>query len=105
MYSFNSFQTNYIFGKKTYNQTKDIVGQGLNYDSWFWQILNHNAFPDGEGHPVTSKNHMLRETQQQNADKFKRDFRKVDIIIVQSGGFGYAAIIINFLGVGIVCLP
>jgi hypothetical protein len=92
MYSFNSFQTNYVFGKETYNQTKDIVGQGLDYDSWFGQILNYNAFPDGEGHPVTGKNQMLRGTQQQNADKFKRDIRKGDIIIVQSGGFGHAAI-------------
>lgn len=91
-YNFNAFEENYKLGINTYHEMKNTVGQGLNYNDWFDQVLNFGAFPDGEGHAPSEKklNNMLR-SQSGNAEKFKRDLRKGDIIIV-SGNPGHAAI-------------
>ena len=91
LYSYEAFQENYQVNKTTYEEMKEIVGAGLTYDNWFGEILNYSAFPDGEGHSPRNNQRQKRATQKQNADRFKRDLRKGDIIVV-SGGMGHAAI-------------
>ncbi|MDT2678170.1 hypothetical protein [Enterococcus gallinarum] len=91
LYSYEAFQENYQVNKTTYEEMIEVVGAGLTYDNWFGEILNYSAFPDGEGHSPRNNQRQKRATQKQNADRFKRDLRKGDIIVV-SGGMGHAAI-------------
>ncbi|MBM7835562.1 hypothetical protein [Clostridium sardiniense] len=92
-YTFNAFEENYKLGINTYNEMKNTVGQGLNYNDWFDQVLNFGAFPDGEGHAPSEKKkpRRVKRSQEDNAERFERDLRKGDIIIVQ-GSPGHAAI-------------
>lgn len=91
-YSFDAFKENYLIGKNNYEELKDWFKDYSSYDEWFSQIMNYNAFPDGEGHSPSESNRQTRATKEQNANRFKKDIRKGDIIIVNSGGFGHAAI-------------
>lgn len=92
-YLFEAFKENYLLNKKTYEEMKDLFPNYSSYDNWFAEILNYAAFPDGEGHSPSERKSMFEEraSQQENADRFKRDLRKGDIILV-SGGMGHAAI-------------
>ncbi|GAA0069532.1 hypothetical protein UT300003_10550 [Clostridium sardiniense] len=92
-YTFNAFEENYKLGIDTYDSMKSTVGQGLNYNEWFDQVLNFGAFPDGEGHAPSEKKRprRVKRSQGDNARNFERDLRKGDIIIV-SGNPGHAAI-------------
>ncbi|MBY0755437.1 hypothetical protein K5V21_08200 [Clostridium sardiniense] len=92
-YTFNAFEENYKLGIDTYDSMKNTVGQGLNYNEWFDQVLNFGAFPDGEGHAPSEKKRprRVKRSQEDNAMKFECDLRKGDIIVVL-GGVGHAAI-------------
>lgn len=92
-YLFEAFKENYLLNKKTYEEMKDLFPNYSSYDNWFAEILNYAAFPDGEGHSPSERKSMFEEraSQRENADRFKRDLRKGDIILV-SGGMGHAAI-------------
>jgi hypothetical protein len=92
LYSYEAFQENYQVNKTTYEEMKDIFPNYHSYDEWFAQIMNYGAFPDGEGHSPSETRREKRATKEQNANRFKRDLQKGDIIIVNSGGFGHAAI-------------
>ncbi|WP_219645360.1 hypothetical protein [Enterococcus gallinarum] len=92
LYSYKAFQENYQANKTTYEEMKDIFPDYHSYSDWFAQIMNYAAFPDGEGHSPSETKREKRATKEQNANRFKRDIRKGDIIIVNSGGFGHAAI-------------
>lgn len=93
-YTFQAFQENYNLGKADYFAMKNIVGSGLDYKSWFGEIANYGAFPDGEGHSSSEAktSSMLRGSQTSNGNKLKKAIRKGDILIVSSGGTGHAAI-------------
>lgn len=93
-YTFQAFQENYNLGKADYFAMKNIVGSGLDYKSWFGEIANYGAFPDGEGHsPSEAKtSSMLRGSQTSNGNKLKKAIRKGDILIIKSSTFGHAAI-------------
>lgn len=98
-YTFEAFRENYKLGKASYYQMKDIVGKGLDYNTWFGEIEYYGAFPDGEGHsPSEAKtNTMLRGSQTTNGNKLKKAIKKGDILIIKGGGsasldFGHAAI-------------
>lgn len=92
LYTYEAFQENYQLNQTTYSEMKELFGDYSSYDDWFGDIMNYGAFPDGEGHSPSEKTRVPRATKQQNAERFKRDIRKGDIIIVNSGGFGHAAI-------------
>ncbi|MFD2389753.1 hypothetical protein [Enterococcus gallinarum] len=86
---------NYLLNKETYEEMKDLFPNYSSYDNWFAEILNYAAFPDGEGHSPSERKAKSEEraSKRENADRFKRDLRKGDIILVNDGkGFGHAAI-------------
>lgn len=92
MYSFEAFMENYELGKDSYNELKDYIGKNQKYDDWYAEIANYGAFPDGEGHaPSEKENSRKKRSQTDNANKFKKDLRKGDIVVV-SGTVGHAAI-------------
>ncbi|SJZ54686.1 hypothetical protein SAMN02745116_00680 [Pilibacter termitis] len=91
-YPFNIFVENYESGKISYEEVKDTIAQGLSYNEYFAQKMNYGAFPNGEGHSEEEKQRLrLKRGYRENANAFKRDLRKGDILVVQ-GGLGHAAI-------------
>lgn len=99
MYSLDAFTKNYILSLEQYDKLKIVLN--MSFSEWFEQN-NFGAFPDGEGHAYNEKQKELggpqprsgatmSAAQRRNANKFKKDLRKGDIIIV-NGSPGHAAI-------------
>ena len=89
-YSKSAFQYTYQEGLKIYTQQLQDGTVAGSYLDWLKEA-NYGAMPDGSGtNPDTPK--IEDRSAAVNVNRFVRDIRKGDILIVKSGGFGHAAI-------------
>lgn len=96
LYTLAAFRENYEIDRQNYENLKKagMVEQGVTYDDWFAKVANYSAFPDGEGHSPSEKKHQVRG-EWENGNRLKNTIRKGDILIVNTGGLGHAAIATN----------
>lgn len=97
LYSLEDFIYNYKIYLDEYPETKEIFKLEESFDEWFEQI-RFGALPDGQGEAY-SGNYItdistrgFSDAQKRSANRFKKDLRKGDIIVVNSKGPGHAAI-------------
>lgn len=101
LYSLDAFNKNYRSSLEEFPETKKNLNLNIDFKEWFEQI-NFGAFPDGEGHafdekqtelggPIPRSGATMSAAQRKNANRFKSDLRKGDIVIV-NGNPGHAAI-------------
>lgn len=101
LYSLDAFKKNYSISLEQFPDTKKLLNFTGDFAEWFEQI-NFGAFPNGEGHafdekqaelggPIPRSGATMSAAQRRNANRFKNDLRKGDIVIV-NGGVGHAAI-------------
>ncbi|MFC6200310.1 hypothetical protein ACFP1L_00200 [Lactiplantibacillus nangangensis] len=88
-YSKSAFQYTYEQGLGLYTQQRDSL-VNISYDDWLNNV-NYGAMPDGSGVDPNSVKIEPRSATG-NIERFVKDIRKGDIIIVNSAGFGHAAI-------------
>lgn len=89
-YSKAAFEYTYHEGLKVYTEQLRAGMPFITFNEWFAGV-RFGAMPDGSG---TDPNIAAAKpaSAAANIDRFVREIRKGDILIVESGGFGHAAI-------------
>lgn len=101
LYSLDAFKKNYSISLEQFPDMKKLLNFTGDFTEWFEQI-NFGAFPNGEGHafdekqqelggPIPRSGATMSAAQRKNANRFKNDLRKGDILII-NGLPGHSAI-------------
>ncbi|BDR58033.1 hypothetical protein [Xylocopilactobacillus apicola] len=93
--TFETYSANYKKGFNSFLSLRTIMDPELSYTDWFEKFCNNGANPEGVGYSSSSNlltRKKLSREQLANAQRFRNDLRKGDIVVVTTGAMGHAEI-------------